>query len=98
MTLLAAPRTVVVNPAACHASRALATVMPTRFGTVAQAGVGVGCGVGVGVGVGFGVGVGVRLGVGFGVGVADFAVGVGLGPTWRSRRGVGAAEAAGSIP
>jgi len=64
-----------VNPAACHAVLAFASVRPTRSGTVAQAGVGVGAGVAVGFGVGVGVGLGVGLGVGVGVGVG-FGVGV----------------------
>jgi hypothetical protein len=48
-----------VKPAPFHALRALATVRPTMFGTVWQAGVGVGVGAGVGVGGGVGAGVGV---------------------------------------
>ena len=80
-----------VNPAAFHADRAFARVLPTRFGTVRHTGVGggeaVGFGVGAGVrlGVGAGVGLGVRAGVGFGV-AAGVAVGAGVperggGPT-----------------
>lgn len=73
-----------VKPAAFQAVRALATVIPTSWGTVLQAGVGVGVGVGEGVGVGVGVtvGVGVGTGVGWGTGVGlgvRPAVGVGVG-------------------
>jgi hypothetical protein len=80
-----------VNPAPFQADRALATVWPTRFGTVLQAGVGSGVGagdavgLGVGTGVRFGVGAGVALGVAAGVG-PGVAVGAGVpgrggGPT-----------------
>ena len=66
--------------------------MPTRSGTVRQAGGGVGVGAGVGVGVGAGVGAGVGGGVG-----AEVARGVGVGSGgWgvavKSGRAVGAAE------
>jgi hypothetical protein len=59
-----------VKPAAVQALRAFDTVMPTRFGTVLQAGGGVGVGVGVGVGCGVGIGVGGGVTCGVGVGVA----------------------------
>ncbi|MEA2630453.1 MAG: hypothetical protein QOE66_672 [Chloroflexota bacterium] len=62
-----------VNPALTQAARALASVMPTSFGTVLQVGVGVGVGRGVGRGVGLGVaplvGLGVATGAGVGAGV-----------------------------
>jgi hypothetical protein len=62
-----------LNPAAVQAARAFATVDPTRFGTIWQAGAGAGVGVGVGAGVGLGpvVGLGVDAGGGaIGVGGA----------------------------
>jgi hypothetical protein len=69
---------VPVNPAPLHALRAFATVRPTMFGTVWQAGVGVGVGAGVGVGGGVGAGVGVGVGVGGGVACGGVAVGGGI--------------------
>ena len=67
-----------VKPAPFHAFRAFATVRPTMFGTVWQAGVGLGVGAGVGVGGGVGPGVGVGAGVGVGGGVVCGGVGVGV--------------------
>ena len=55
---------VPVNPAPLQALRAFATVRPTMFGTVWQAGAGVGVGVGTGVGGGVGTGVGGSSGFG----------------------------------
>jgi hypothetical protein len=65
-----------LKPAAVQAARAFATVNPTRFGTIWQAGASVGVGVVVGVGVGAGVGAGVGDGAGVGLGNG---VGVGVG-------------------
>src|SRR6187431_401981 len=71
-----------LNPAPVQAVRASATVMPTRFGTVAH-------GVGVGAGVGRGVGAGVGFGVGFGVGRG---VGAAVGAGWAVEAGVAGAS------
>ncbi len=76
-----------VKPAPFQALRAFATVRPTMFGTVWQAGCGVGVGAGVGVGGGVGVGVGggvacggaVGVGVGLAVGGAGVASGASVG-------------------
>ena len=73
-----------VKPAPFHALRAFATVRPTMFGTVWQAGVGVGVGAGVGVGGGVGAGVGVGGGVGSwrgGSRSCGVAVGAGVAPS-----------------
>jgi hypothetical protein len=81
-----------LKPAAVQAARAFATVNPTRFGTIWQAGVavGVGDGVGDGVGVGSGVGLGDSAGVGVaaGGGVGGGAGGVGGGAVGGAAVGV----------
>jgi hypothetical protein len=66
-----------LKPAAVQAARAFATVNPTRFGTIWQAGVAVGVGDGVGDGVGVGSGVGLGDSAGVGVGAGGGAVEVG---------------------
>jgi hypothetical protein len=84
-----------LKPAAVQAARAFATVNPTRFGTIWQAGAGAGVGVGDGAGDGVGAGVGngsgVGLGNGAGVGVSAGGGAVGVG-------GVAAGGAAVGVP
>ena len=88
-----------VKPAAVQAVLAFATVLPTRFGTVVQAGVGAGVGADVGAGVGIGVeagvpvGLGERVGGGVGEGVRVSGGTLATGP--RVATGAGDAAAAG---
>lgn len=65
-----------LKPAAVQAARALATVEPTRSGTIWQVGSDDGAGGGVGAGVGNGAGVGLDTAVGLGAD-AGGAIGVG---------------------